>query len=265
MTDRRSEPDGDAVSDDAPPGPNLPLMLRDTLSQAWDSLQLVVAGAILWALAWIVPTTGYSLIGITSRWVIPATIALAALTVGPATIGLYGLAVSIRSRQSPTIAAFFGAIRDHWWRGIIWLLGHLVFLAASVLTVYFYVVMFADSWLKAIGLLWGYVIVYWLMMQLYAPALMLRDGIGPWKATRRAFWLVLDNLGYSFLVLLQIAAVVAVMIVLPPAVPGGWGLAISVMIVFFGFAAWCALLATNAVEDLLQKYEGDGGDGDGRG
>ena len=105
----------------------------------------------------------------------------------------------------------------------------------------------------AVLTLFSYAMLYWVLMQIYCPAFIVREDIGVLRATRRSALLVLGNIGYSALVFVQLA-VVGVVIALPVFVPVGvlWGL--SIMLVLFLVAAFAMLLGAAALEDLMQQY-----------
>ena len=224
--------------------------LRETFSQSWDYVQLLMAGSFLWALSWLVAAVPLGLIGLSTPLVVPATFAAAALAVGPATMGLYGLAAQMRRRELPHLRDFLDGFVRWYVPGVLWFLINAFFLLLGLVAVWFYGTQF-DHWLpRVLGVVCLYIVAFWLAAQLYVPAFLVREDSRVGLALKRAVFLTLAHPGYSAIVLVQVAALCA--LVIAPVLMG-WGAVIGLSFVIFFFVLPCfaALAGTNAMEDLI--------------
>lgn len=234
--------------------PSLLRMLKDTLSAGYDYLQFVVVANVLWCTAWIVPLLGSAAVWDAAAIQVAVGGIAAALIVGPATLGLAHLSYRIVSRDDPGLGQFFQGYSRFFWRGAAYFLINTAIVGGCILNVGFYTTKFADSWLWMIGVLWLYVLLFWSLMQIYAPQFIVREDIGAWQALKKAALLAVDNLAYTTVVALEIA-VVAALIALPVLLGKPTLMGLSVLISFFVFPGLVGLLGAGAVQDLMRKYE----------
>jgi uncharacterized membrane protein YesL len=236
-------------------------VLRETLSQAYDYIFLLIAGSLLFGLSLAIPTFVLSLL-VGTRLVVPASCLVAAVSVGPVWVALYGLSQAVAERELPGLGHLFATLRRFYWRSIWLSLVEVFILGGSLLAAWFYQANF-DHWLiESLSLLWIYLAVFWMMMGLYVPAFLVRDDSSIWSALRKGALLTLAHPGYTFLVLLQIAFV-ALVIVVPILSRIDALLGLSFLLFFLFFPGFTALLATNAMNDRLRAYaepEADKGD-----
>jgi len=253
-SDPTRQPDGE----EQPRGGGLGHTLRATFSQAWDYIFLVMGGSLLWAVSVAVPATASAVVSGTPL-AIPAYYLLGALTVGPAGVALYGMSAVMARREMPGFGDFFRALRRFYWRGVALFLVQAFFLGGCLLAAWFYHTKFHHWAFEALSLLWVYVGLFWVMMGLYVPAFLIRDDRSIWSALRKAAILTLAYPGYTFLILLQIVIVLAV-IAVPIVARVNAAIGVSFILFFLILPAFVALLATNAMNDLLQarvEAEGD--------
>jgi uncharacterized membrane protein YesL len=130
-------------------------------------------------------------------------------------------------------------------------------LGGFALAAWFYQARF-DYWLlEALSLLWLYVGLFGLMVALYVPALLVREDGSIWSAVRNALYLTLAHPGYSFIILLEIMCVVAIVAV-PLLTRSNAALGVSFLVFFLFLPGFVPLLATNALNDLLRKHMATG-------
>ncbi|MFQ5810245.1 MAG: hypothetical protein ACE5JM_11555 [Armatimonadota bacterium] len=253
--------------------PSFPAMLKKTLVDGYDCLQLLVLGNVAWCVSWLVPICVMTVVGPqlgTDEAPSPAHIAVAvcialvvaAFTVGPTTMALAALARAITTRRDPRLVDFFRGFRRFFLRGAA-----LFGLNAAVAILWAANVFFWASsgpggerigQLGSFALLTvlSYAMLYWVLMQIYCPAVVVREDVGALRATRRSALLVLGNLGYSALVFVQLAVLGAV-IALPLFVPVRVLVGVAVMLAAFLVVAFAMLLGATALDDLMKQYEED--------
>jgi len=241
------------------------------LVDAYDYLQLLVFGNLLWCIAWLIPIFLMTAVGpqvagegpLSQRHGAAAVciaLVVAAFIVGPATMGLAALARAIASRQDPRMADFFQGFRGFYLRG-----AGLFGLNAVAVTIWATNMFFWSSRgpggerIGQVGsfvllTLLSYGMLYWVLMQMYCPALIARENIGMLRATKRSALVVLGNPGYSALAFAQLAAVGA-LVALPLFVHVSLLMGLSVMLVAFLVVAFAMLVGAEALNDLMRQYE----------
>jgi uncharacterized membrane protein YesL len=233
-------------------------VLRATLSQAWDYVFLVMGGSLLWAVSLGVPAAAAIFLSGT-RLAIPVYYLLGALSVGPVWVALYGLSAVIARREMPTFGDLFRALRRFYWRGVALFLVYVFVLGGCLLAAWFYHAKFSHWAMQSLALLWVYAALLCVMIGLYAPAFLVRDDRSIWTALRKASILTLAYPGQTVVILLQVVALVA-LIALPIFLRLGAAVGVSVVLFFLVLPMFTALLATNAVSDLLERHVEPGDD-----
>lgn len=244
--------DAAAAPDDAPEPEGLGHVLKSTLSQCYDYFHLTILGSLMLALALVVPTLASAIGGGTLLSVLLYYL-VGALAVGPAWVALYGMSEGMSQRELPAFGAYFASLRRFYWRSAGLFLAYVFILGGIALAVWFYQWKFDHFILEAISLLWLYIGIAWVIVGLYVPAFLVRDDGTVLSALKKGVILALAHPGYSFLVLAQVLCVVAV-IALPFAFRASAAMGVSFILAFLFLPGFTALLATNAVEDLLNKH-----------
>ena len=234
---QRPEARGDVPEPAAEPE-GLGYVLRSTLSQSYDYFHLVVAGSLLWAVSLTVPTVVAAMApgGLLTA---VACYAAGTLTVGPAWVALYGLSEVMARRELPGLGHLWMCLRRFYWRAARLFLAYAFGLGGTALAAWFYQWKFDHFLLEALSLLWVYVGLAWLMVGLYAPAFLVRDDGSVRSALKKATILTLAHPGYTFLVLVQIGCVTA-LVALPfvARITAAMGLSFIIIFLFLpGFAA----------------------------
>jgi uncharacterized membrane protein YesL len=227
-------------------------VIRETLSQAYDYLFLLIAASLLFGLSLAVPATALGFLAGT-RLMVPISCVVAALSVGPVWVSVYGLSQAMAERELPGLGHLVGALRRFYLRAIGLFFVQVFILSGSLFAAWFYQAKF-DHWLlECLSLLWIYVALFWVMMGLYVPAFLVRDDSSIWSALRKGLLLTLAHPGYTFLVLLQIGFVM-LLIALPVFSRVNALLGLSFILFFLFLPGFTALLATNAMNDLLRAH-----------
>ncbi len=250
----RDQETGDERSGAAEDG-GLGHVLRATLSQTWDYAHLVIAGSLLWGLSAAVPLLATAFLR-DMRLAAAGLYAVGALTVGPMTVALYGMSEGMAARELPSLGALFGSLRRFYWRGALLFLIQAFILGGTLLAAWFYQAKF-DHWLlEGLSLFWIYVALFWVMMNLYVPALLVRGEGSVLGALRNGALLTLAHPGYTFLVLLEVACLL-VLVALPLLARSNLALGVSFLVFFLVLPGFVPLLATNAMGDLLRHHARD--------
>ncbi|MGQ9731341.1 MAG: hypothetical protein ACUVX8_08680 [Candidatus Zipacnadales bacterium] len=227
-------------------------VLRSTLEQTYDYIFLVIGASLLWSTALAVPLLPLELLG-DMRFVVPTGYLLAALTVGPMTVAIYALAEAMSSRELPALGILVSALPRFYLRAVALFVVQTVLGGGIALATWFYQARF-DHWLlKGLSLLWLYVGLFWAVVALYTPALLVREGGSIWSALRNAVVLTLAHPGYSFLILLQVLFLL-LLVALPLVAGLSSAVGLSFVLVFLFLPAFVPLLTTNAITDLLRKH-----------
>jgi uncharacterized membrane protein YesL len=218
----------------------------------WDHVFLVMGGSLLWAASLAVPVTASAFVAGTPL-ALPAYYLLSAVSVGPAWVALYGLSAAIARRELPGIGDFFATLRRCYFRAVGLFLAQAFLLGGFILAAWFYQTQFSHWALQVLSLLWAYVALFWAMMNLYAPAFLVRDDSSLRSALRKAAILTLAHPGYTFLVFLQVLALLA-LVAAPVLARANAALGVSFILFFLFLPGFVSLLATNAMQDLLRAH-----------
>lgn len=127
-------------------------------------------------------------------------------------------------------------------------------LCVGAFNVYFYFKIVSGQWWRIIGIVWGYVMLMFMIAMLYCYPLLTEQRSGPFRAIKRSLLLFLDNPGFTLgmagaITLWTIVVLVPVVAALPVVV------GLSALVLCFVQAGLVALVANNALLELLRKYE----------
>jgi uncharacterized membrane protein YesL len=163
------------------------------------------------------------------------------LVPNPASFGVYRLAVGMQRKQSPRWAEFWSAVREHVWLGLgLYLAGVSGVIVLSGAAIFY--LRSEQLTLQALGLVYLYLGLSWLAMQLYlGPLVVLLNERRPLALYRRAALLVLAHPIYSLTFLLAVASLMLLCLVAVPLYPA----------IAMGFVA---LVGTRALYELKRQY-----------
>lgn len=174
--------------------------------------------------------------------VLPVLTAVAGMAVvgGPLAAGFCRFARNAAARREPELFdlawGFREALRPSALLALIQIFGSLV-LAGNC---WFYISQEGPV-LAVLGAVFGYVLLFWLLMTLYQWPLLAEEAGGARRALRKSALLVLDNPGYSAALGLVILALTVLL----------WGFIIPALLLWAGAMP---LLLTQATRELLRKY-----------
>lgn len=171
----------------------------------------------------------------------PLLVVMGLIFVGPLTIaGFYLTNQLIRFREARLKEFFDGFVR-FFLRGMLAYWFNLVILLILVVDLYVFLNM--QNWMAYLSGIWIYLILFFLMSQIYFWSLLVETEEGIFKSYKRAVLLTLDNLIYSLAIFFMFLLLFIVGIVTV-----GVGFAVT----FMGFLG---ILANNATYNLLVKYD----------
>jgi len=255
----------DTDRDPSPPPtyrPSVMRTLRKSIANAWLHLAAFVAVNVIWVILLVLPFSllgRYALRPGIAAWGFVATL----LTVAGGNAILFRLTNRI-AHDEVALADLRAAVTDHLLPSLALLAILAAVLALGGFNVYFYLkVLAAPAW-RIIGIIWGYVMLLFAVAMLYSYPLLIEQRIGPFAAIKRSALLFLDNPGYTLGV--AGALVLWTLIVVSPIfTPINILKGVTALAFFFIQAGIAALVANNALLELLRKYanleRGDDGAG----
>lgn len=207
---------------------------------AWFLLTLPLALPLLLLLAGLLPASGPDE---QPNVLLPLLLTglLALLLPNPASLGLHTIASVMSRRDAPTWAQLVTGLRGNLGLGLtLFAIGLTV---TVVLTINLLFYLRAESQpLRLVAILFLYLLLYWLAMQLYVGPLVVQVGERRLLALyRRAAMLVLAQPIYTLLLLIALLAMLLICLIVVPLYP------------LFAMA-FAALLETGALAQLRRKY-----------
>jgi uncharacterized membrane protein YesL len=167
---------------------------------------------------------------------------LVLLLPGPGSLGLHSIAAVMARRDSPTWSQFIDGIRGNVGLGLKLFLISLIVTVILAVNMFFYLAA-QPEWLKLASVLFAYLLLYWLSMQLYLGPLVVMVGERRLFALyRRAAMLVLAHPIYTLVLLIALLLLLLICLVAVPIYP------------LFAMA-FSALTGTRALAQLRQKYD----------
>lgn len=160
----------------------------------------------------------------------------------PASLGLHALASRMILKEAPPWSTFWGGFVQHLGLGLVlYLIGMLGIVMLSVNFVFY--LREQDGPLRLLSVLWLYLALYWLVMQLYiGPLVVLMEERRLLHLYRRAATLALAQPIYTLVLLLSVLLLIVLSILVPPLYPS------------LGMA-FVALATTRALGELRRKYD----------
>jgi uncharacterized membrane protein YesL len=176
--------------------------------------------------------------------IVPLTLAgfLLLIVPNPASIGLHRVAARMILKDSPPWSEFWGGFIHNLGLGLLlYVVGMTGVVVLGVNTVFYWRTY--DGPIQALSILWLYLGLYWLAIQLYlGPLIVLMDERRPLALYRRAAALVLAQPIYTLVLLFAVTLLIVLSILVPPLYP-----AIGM--------AFVALATTRALGELRRKYD----------
>jgi uncharacterized membrane protein YesL len=216
------------------------LLLKANL--AWFLLSAPLALPVLLLLSGLLPANGpeeYAP-GMATAAMLSGFLLLIVPT--PASLGLCGLAAVMTRKESPPLSLFWQTTRQNFVLGLaLYLIGLLGIVILGVNTAFYFQV--EPPLLRFLGVLWIYLGLFWLAMQLYVgPLAIVLGERRPLALYKRAALLVLAHPIYTLVLLLAASLVMLLSLIMVP-------LYLSLAMAFV------ALMSTRALAELKRKYD----------
>ena len=237
---------------DSPYRPSALRVLRKSVADAWLHLAPLAGANVAWVVLAGLP------VGVLGRLsASPALLACAAaatvLTVAAGTAVLFRV-TNRMAHGEVTFADLRTALTDLFAGSVVLLLVITVILCVGAFNVYFYFKIVSGPWWQIVGIVWGYVIIMFMIAMLYCYPLLAEQRPGPFHAIKRSILLCLDNPGFTSATAGAIALwTIVVLVPVVTALPVVIGL--SAFALCFVHAGFATLVANNALLELLRKYE----------
>ncbi|HEY3414780.1 MAG TPA: hypothetical protein VGM51_17210 [Armatimonadota bacterium] len=241
-----------------PPPPSAGRSIRLAFSSAYDYAGSAIASSII---AFVVYYTAVAILigaflrlGTTHRqsgvFILGLVVLLGPIVLGPFTAGLYTLAHAMFNRDDPHVFDM--------WRGAVkhirssWALAYAQTLVTTVLVGDLYFLLTRPGVaLKVIGVIVGYLLLFWLMMLVYQWPLLVEQG-KPLKTTvLRSALLAAHNPFYTLAFCVVVLLMLALPLYLFVSYPAG---AASLIPVSLMWSIIIASLHTSATLEILRKY-----------
>jgi uncharacterized membrane protein YesL len=179
-------------------------------------------------------------------FLLPTTLAafLLLLVPNPASLGIHRLAARMHRKEAPPWSEFWSGLREHLGLGLaLYLIGMVGVAILAVNTVFY--LRYQEGPLQALGVLFVYLLLFWLGVQLYLGPLATLIGERRLAALyRRAAMLALGQPIQTLGLLLAAALLMPLSVIVVPLYP-------CAAMAFIGLAA------TRALGQLKQKYDPD--------
>jgi uncharacterized membrane protein YesL len=173
--------------------------------------------------------------------ILAAAFAAFSLVGGPVLAGIFRFARNAASREEPDLFNLAWGFRSAFRRSVLLALIQVFGLGVLVVNGYFYLVQ-RNPVLMVAGATFAYAALFWLAMVQYQWPLLVEQEIPTRRIVTKSALLVLDNLGFTALLLLAMTVFTA-------------GLAISVVGFVLLSAGASAMILTQATRELLRKYD----------
>jgi uncharacterized membrane protein YesL len=232
--------------------PSAMRVLRKSVADAWSYLAFFVGANVIWVILLGLPLTLLGRVAIKPVG-FACGLALTAIAVSAGNAIVFHV-TNRMARGDISLRDFKGAVADHFLSSMALLAILLGVVGLGIFNVYFYVKVLSGPWWRLIGIIWGYVIVMLALAMLYSYPLLVEQRCGALKAVKRSALLFLDNPRYT----LGIAGALllwTLLVILPVLAGVRILVGLSALVLCFIEAGLVALVANNALLELLRKYD----------
>lgn len=193
-------------------------VIGGSLLDLWENIFVLVTANLVWAISLIPGILVGILLG-GGILALVASFAVVAVLAGPTTIGLFYMTTDMSRRERAEVSEFVRGVKRFYRRG--WLLGGLNAFFAILITFnlsFYSQPAFASSPLRLMNIFWLYIIIAWLLYQLYLWPLAIRmepDGKLPFLLLlRNAALATFKYLGFSLIIGVVMVVLLALYFVL---------------------------------------------------
>lgn len=216
--------------------------LRKSFGDAYDYLGTVVICSLIWFGILLGVVSAWAGLGARSpiAWLAFA-VGFYSLLLGPLTAGIFHVARKIITRDEPAWPEMFKGAREYWGDTVLLALGHIGVTLVLAVNAWFY---FTRGTLifKALGGLFIYGLVVWLMSALYHYPILIEQRPGPIKIIKRGFLITLDNPAFTAGVFFAIMLLTCLSVV-------------TMLPLALLYAGFVGVFLTRAMRALFVKYE----------
>jgi uncharacterized membrane protein YesL len=132
----------------------------------WDNLIVGVTANLIWS-AFLIPALLVGLLPLPAPFNLIVIFVVLGLTAGFATIGIYHMTSDMRREERIELGDYWRGTKQFWVRGLILMLLNALFAILVYANIYFYTTQFGNSPVAYLSIIWIYLAVIWLIMQMY--------------------------------------------------------------------------------------------------
>lgn len=216
--------------------------IRKSIGDSYDHLGTVIFCSFVWFTTAVGVMSGWAALNVKSLGVwIGFILALYVLLLGPLAAGVYHVAKKIVTHDDPSPLDLFRGAKEYWGRAVLLSLSQAVITMLIAVNAWFYLTRGSIA-IKALGMLFLYAMVVWLMSVLYHFPILIEQRPGLLKLLKRAFLLTFDNpafTGFVFFAIILLTCFSA-------------GILLGLPLLYMGLAS---VIQTRALRALFVKYE----------
>jgi len=227
-------------------------VLRKSVADAWSYLAFFVAANVVWVILLGLPLSLLGRLAMKPPG-FASGLALTVMTLSAGNAMLFGVTNRI-ARGDVSLGDFRAAVADYALPSLALLVLLIGVFGLGVFNVYFYLKVLSGPWWRIIGIIWGYAAAMAALAIFYCYPVLVEQRCGPLTAIKRSTLLFLDNPRYTF----SIAGALllwTVLVILPVLAGLRIVVGLSALVLCFVEAGLVALVANNALLELLRKYE----------
>lgn len=216
--------------------------IRKSLGDSYDCLGSILVCSFVWFTVAIGVLSGWAALGVKDpkAW-IAFGVALYGLLLGPLTAGVYHVARKIVTRDDPSPLDLFRGAREHWGRAVLLAFSQITITVLIGVNAWFYLTRGSMA-IKALGMLFLYAMLVWLMSALYHFPILIEQRPGTLRILKRGILLALDNPAFTVFVAFAIILLTCFSI----------GIMLPMALLYMGLSS---VVLTRALRALFVKYE----------
>jgi uncharacterized membrane protein YesL len=232
--------------------PGVVRTIRKSFVDAWLYLAAFVAANVIWVIFFGLPASALGRLA-ANPGLLACVLGVTVASVSAGNAILFHVTNGIAHGEIAP-RDFIAAVTEFFLRSLLLTVFLTVILAVGAFNVYFYFRIVSGPGWRVVGIVWGYIILMFAIAMLYCYPLLVEQRCGLFRAIKRSILLFLDNPGYTLgvagaLALWTIAVLVPILAALPVVI------GLSALVLCFVQAGFVALVANNALLELLRKYE----------
>lgn len=165
----------------------------------------------------------------------------------PLSVGIYYYANQIAHDERVDISTYWEGVKLYWLRGLFLFVVNLALILIVSFNIYFYLNIPSNIWLHLVAIIWFYVALIWVGIQLYlGPLLIEQKRKGLLLLLRNAFLLLIDNVFFTLTILIIEIILIFIALLIPP---------IATLLIKSVLATIESFALLNVLEKYQQKEE----------